>query len=76
MAELADALDLGSSVLRRGGSSPPERTVMSRVAVVLVEVAVVATGRRCFGEVSATYVDSGDYRSAVAAPAPPDVGGA
>lgn len=26
MAELVDALDLGSSVLRRGGSSPPGRT--------------------------------------------------
>ena len=26
MAELADALDLGSSVLGRGGSSPPSRT--------------------------------------------------
>ena len=26
MAELADALDLGSSAARRGGSSPPSRT--------------------------------------------------
>ena len=26
VAELADALDLGSSVLGRGGSSPPSRT--------------------------------------------------
>ena len=27
MAELADALDLGSSVSRRGGSSPSTRTI-------------------------------------------------
>ena len=36
VAELADALDLGSSVLRRGGSSPPERTAMSRLIVPTV----------------------------------------
>ena len=29
VAELADALDLGSSVLRRGGSSPFTRTTFS-----------------------------------------------
>ncbi|CAD5897105.1 hypothetical protein CMALT394_170002 [Carnobacterium maltaromaticum] len=28
MAELADALDLGSSVVRRGGSSPFTRTII------------------------------------------------
>ena len=28
MAELADALDLGSSVNRRGGSSPSSRTII------------------------------------------------
>ena len=27
VAELVDALDLGSSVLRRGGSTPPSRTI-------------------------------------------------
>lgn len=31
MAELADALDLGSSVFRRGGSSPPARTLLKMV---------------------------------------------
>ena len=31
VAELADALDLGSSVLRRGGSSPPERTFWGKL---------------------------------------------
>ena len=31
MAELADALDLGSSVSRRGGSSPSMRTILSRM---------------------------------------------
>ena len=30
VAELADALDLGSSVLRRGGSSPFTRTLFSK----------------------------------------------
>ena len=30
MAELADALDLGSSVLRRGGSSPFIRIVLKK----------------------------------------------
>ena len=30
VAELADALDLGSSVLRREGSSPFRRTVINR----------------------------------------------
>ncbi len=32
MAELADALDLGSSVLRRGGSTPFTRTIYAEVA--------------------------------------------
>lgn len=31
MAELADALDLGSSAFGRGGSSPPSRTVKIQV---------------------------------------------
>ncbi|CAD5901431.1 conserved hypothetical protein [Carnobacterium maltaromaticum] len=35
MAELADALDLGSSVVRRGGSSPFTRTLtFSRLSSV------------------------------------------
>ncbi len=29
VAELADALDLGSSAARRGGSTPPDRTTFS-----------------------------------------------
>lgn len=50
--------------------------VLVEVAVVLVEVAVVVVGRRCCGKLSATYADIGDYGPAVAAPAPPNVGGA
>ena len=46
VAELADALDLGSSVLRRGGSSPPERTAMSRLIVPTVGRDFVARPRR------------------------------
>ena len=39
MAELVDALDLGSSVLGRGGSSPPLRThgVSAEEVAVLFE---------------------------------------
>ena len=36
MAELADALDLGSSAARRGGSTPSTRTITLLVGSIMV----------------------------------------
>lgn len=43
MAELVDALDLGSSAERRGGSSPPPRTI-DRCGLHLVGIPAEAWG--------------------------------
>ena len=73
VAELADAQDLGSCVLGRGGSSPPSRTVAPRSvtwgflcrAGLCREVTYAREWRRCCGHACGEVADTQDLGSCV-----------